>query len=124
MKPEPPVTNTTLIAAPLGHAAETYGGAMAKLSAGHKRKGRPWAAFRRLVMSARLFGGRERCRLGWSRGRFGGGFLLALGENELVALERDFAQAVHHRAGSGRDQTADDDVLLEAVERVGLAANR
>src|SRR5262245_44101833 len=74
--------------------------------------------------SRRLFGGRQGRRLGRSRGRFGGCLLLALGKNELVALERDFAQLVHHRAGAGRDQTADDDVLLETVERVGLAADR
>ena len=35
----------------------------------------------------------------------------------------DFAQLVHHGAGAGRDQAADDDVLLQAVERVGLAVD-
>src|SRR5438046_3088073 len=34
------------------------------------------------------------------------------------------AQAVHARAGAGRDQTANDDILLEARERVDLALNR
>ena len=34
------------------------------------------------------------------------------------------AQPVHHGAGAGRDQPADDDVLLEAVERVDLAVDR
>src|SRR5437879_3244084 len=54
---------------------------------------------------------------------FGSGFLLALLENQRVALTGDLAQPVHHGAGPGRDQAADDDVLLEALERVDLAVD-
>src|SRR5262249_26617127 len=50
--------------------------------------------------------------------------LLALFENELVALASNFAQLVHDRAGSGRDKAAHDHVLLEPIERVGLAVDR
>src|SRR5215813_3237288 len=53
-------------------------------------------------------------RRGQHRGRLGQlrlPLLLALLEDERVALGRDLAQAVHHRAGAGRDQAADDDVL-------------
>src|SRR5580698_7489572 len=49
--------------------------------------------------------------------------LLAFSENERIAFGRNLADLVHHRAGSRRDQPADDDVLLEAVERVGLAVD-
>src|ERR1044071_742057 len=67
-----------------------------------------------------LRGGEYRRRLGQLRLPL----LLALLEDERVALGRDLAQAVHHRTGAGRDQAADDDVLLEAVERVDLAVDR
>ena len=63
---------------------------------------------------------------GWLGRRFGfhGGLLLALGEDKLIAFDRDLAELVHHRAGSRRDQPADDDVLFETVERVDLAVDR
>src|SRR5215472_7250185 len=48
---------------------------------------------------------------------------LALGENELVALGRNLADLVHHGAGAGWDEPADDDVLREPIERVGLAVD-
>src|SRR5690606_34513701 len=57
-------------------------------------------------------------------GRCGSGLrllLLALGQNELVAVGGDVPQPAHRGARAGRDQTADDDVLLEAVEAVDLA---
>src|SRR5262249_60201407 len=69
---------------------------------------------RRGRQGGRLLGGRGRLRL----------LLLALLENERVALDRDLAQAVHQRTRAGRDQAADDDVLLETVERVDLAVDR
>src|SRR5262249_26683738 len=69
-----------------------------------------------------LFRRRQLRRLRSLRGsRFGCGLLLALLEDERVALAGDLAQPVHHGAGAGRDQAADDDVLLEAFERVDLA---
>src|SRR5580704_12170501 len=49
---------------------------------------------------------------------------LALGENERVAFDRDLAELVHHRAGAGGNEPADDDILLKPVERVGLAVDR
>src|SRR5689334_7650549 len=48
---------------------------------------------------------------------------LALLEDERVALARDLAQRVHDRAGARRDQPADNDVLLEPLERVVLAVD-
>src|SRR6476619_2466472 len=57
-------------------------------------------------------------------GRLGCGLLFALLEDERVALACDLAQPVHHRTGSRRDQAADNDVLLEAFERVHLAVDR
>src|SRR5262245_28568581 len=72
-----------------------------------------------------LFRRRQLRRLRRLRGsRFGCGLLLALLEDERIALAGDLAQAVHHGAGAGRDQAADDDVLLEAFERVDLAVDR
>src|SRR5262245_42581274 len=72
-----------------------------------------------------LFRRRQLRRLRLLRGgRFGCGLLLALLEDERVALAGDLAQPVHHGAGAGRAQAADDDVLLEAFERVDLAVDR
>src|SRR5579862_3068470 len=51
-------------------------------------------------------------------------FLLALGENKRIAFDRDLADLVHHRAGTSRNEAANDDVLLKAIERIGLAVNR
>src|SRR6266478_4112153 len=50
--------------------------------------------------------------------------LRAFVQNKLIALGRDFAQLAHHGAGSGRDQPPDDDVLLQAVQRIDLAVDR
>src|SRR5262249_60634365 len=52
------------------------------------------------------------------------GLLFGLLEDERVALAGALAQPVHHGAGARRDQPADDDVLLEAFERVDLAVDR
>src|SRR5580704_1748822 len=77
-------------------------------------------------MRQRLLSRRQRHRLdswlGRHRRRFS--LFLALGEDEGVAFDRDFADFVHHRAGAGRDQPTYDDVLLETVERIGLAVDR
>src|SRR5579872_5351274 len=89
----------------------------------HETKRPPkWRPSRNPRSAGALFRRRQRRGLG-------GGFrlyrrlLLPLGEDELVALDGDLADLVHHRAGPGWDQAADDDVLLEAVERVRLAAD-
>src|SRR5262245_12769114 len=90
------------------------------------KRGRPKATPWRIgfVIGA-LF---RRRQLRWLRrlrgSRFGCGLFLALLEDECVALAGDLAQPVHHGAGAGRDQAADDDVLLEAFERVDLAVDR
>src|SRR6266508_112213 len=82
-------------------------------------------ASRWLIDFRRLFRRRQLRRLRFLGGRLGGGrFLLAFLEDERVALAGDLAQPVHHGAGSRRDQAADDDVLLEAFERVDLAVDR
>ena len=41
-----------------------------------------------------------------------------------VALGRHLAQRVDHGAGAGADQAADDDVVLEAVERIDLGVEQ
>ena len=43
------------------------------------------------------------------------------GQDGAVALGGDRLQPVHHAAGARRDQAADDDVLLEALQRVDPA---
>src|SRR5262245_40100082 len=43
--------------------------------------------------------------------------------DQLVAARRLLAQAPQHAAGAGRNQPADDHVLLEAIERIGLAVD-
>ena len=84
-----------------------------------KRKGRPRGGLPVIIaMEPRgLFRGGKRHvfdrRLGLD-----GRFPFALGENERVPLDGDFADLVHHRAGTGRDQVADDGVPFQAVERV------
>ena len=45
---------------------------------------------------------------------------LAMSSSRLPAILRRLAQ---HAAGAGRDETADDDVLLQALERVDLAVD-
>jgi hypothetical protein len=42
-------------------------------------------------------------------------------DDQLVALDGDLTEAREHAARAGRDQTADDDVFLEAIEGVDLA---
>src|SRR6185437_13107700 len=89
---------------------------------GDKGKGPPTGRPSTLFSAQPLFRRRQRGRLG---GRFGldGGLALALGEDELIALDGDLASAVHLGAGAGGDQPADDDVLLEAFKRVDLAVD-
>src|SRR6516164_3923345 len=87
-----------------------------------KQKGRRLAALRLVFVCSSL-----RCRQSSRLGRclgLHGSLLLAFGEDELIALDGDLAELVHHRPGSRRDQPADDDVLFEAVERVDLAVDR
>src|SRR5690606_6714600 len=50
--------------------------------------------------------------------------LLALGQNEFVAMRRVLAQLAHGGTRARRDQPADDHVLLQAVERIDLALHR
>ena len=45
-------------------------------------------------------------------------------KDQLVAVGRYGLDLGVHRAGAGRDQAADDDVLLEAFERIDLAVDR
>src|SRR5690606_8809367 len=54
----------------------------------------------------------------------GSGLLAPLLQNQLVAMQRDLADLVHRGTGAGRNKAADDDVLLETVERVHLAVDR
>ena len=51
-------------------------------------------------------------------------FARLVGEDEFVARRRDLAEFRHGRAGASRDQPADDDVFLQALERIGLAVDR
>src|SRR6202140_4200280 len=94
----------------------------ALLHPGYKKGPPTWRPL--IAFSAEQLLRRRQCR--GLRGGFGPErrLLLALGENERVAFDGDFADPVHHRACSRRDQPADDDVLLEAIERVGLAVDR
>src|SRR5580704_1115302 len=94
----------------------------AALNPGHE-KGPPTRRPSISYLTPRLLRRRQRRRLlrGFGLERR---LLLALGENERVAFDRDLADLVHHGAGAGGDEPADDDVLFEAVERVGLAVDR
>src|SRR5437870_3827760 len=47
--------------------------------------------------------------------------LLPLLEDEGIALGGDLAHVIHNRTGARRNEAANDDVLLEAVEGIGLA---
>src|SRR3954454_16185682 len=76
------------------------------------------------AVSVRLLRRRQRQRLRFGLRRNDRSLPLALVENHLVALQRDFADAGHGGAGAGRNQTADDDVLLQALERIDLAVDR
>src|SRR3989304_4430164 len=57
-------------------------------------------------------------------GRCRRGFRLALLHDQLVALGGVHAHLAHGRARARRDQPADNDVLLEPVERIALAVDR
>ena len=46
-----------------------------------------------------------------------------IGQNLFVAFSGETFHLVHECAGSRRDQAADDDVLLEAVQAVHLAVD-
>src|SRR5690606_7782535 len=54
---------------------------------------------------------------------FGTLLLAALVEDQLVASARDTPDLGHRAAGTGRDEAADDHVLLEALQRVDLAGD-
>src|SRR6516164_1826421 len=93
----------------------------------HNEKGatRRWPLGANRLAIGALFRCRQLRRLRRLRGGgFGRGLLLALLEDERVALAGDLAQPVHRGAGARRYQAADDDVLLEAFERVDLAVDR
>src|SRR5450432_1802488 len=80
------------------------------------------ALFDNILKSARLlFRGRQRQRFDFRSRRHDGRLLFALVENQLVAFHRDFANLGHRGAGARRDQPADNDVFLEAFQRVHLA---
>src|SRR5581483_10381645 len=74
-------------------------------------------------LSRNLLRRRQRQRFGLGRGRHDRRLLLALVQDQLVALDRDFADLGHRGAGARRDQPADDDVLLEAFQRIDLAVD-
>src|SRR6266478_561892 len=74
-------------------------------------------------LSDRLFRGRQRQRFDFRSRRHDGRLLFALVENQLVAFHRDFANLGHRGAGARRDQPADNDVFLEAFQRVHLAVD-
>src|ERR1044071_2011390 len=95
-----------------------------------RKRGRPWQpllqSYKRGELLRRSFeSGRGRI------GRGGGSCLLGslrlvltlLFHDQVVAMRRDGTDLVHDSAGAGRDQAADDDVLLEAVERIRLAVD-
>src|SRR6202163_3376202 len=88
-----------------------------------KSKKRPAFAglFNNILKSVRLFRGRQRQRFDFGSRRHDGGLLLAFVEDQLVALDGDFANLGHRGAGARWDQPADNDVLLEAFQRVHLA---
>src|SRR6201988_2896679 len=76
-----------------------------------------------VLLPRRLLRRRQRQRFRFGRGRHDRHLLLALVEDQLVALHGDFADLGHRGAGAGRDQSADNDVLLEALERIDLAVD-
>src|SRR5207302_3997400 len=87
-----------------------------------RRAARYWEA---ILLSDRSLRRRKLRRLlGRGGSRLRGGLFLTLLENERITLAGNLTQAVHHGAGPGRNQTAYDDVLLEAFERVDLAVDR
>src|SRR5690606_25284974 len=56
-------------------------------------------------------------------GHLGARRLAALVEDEFVAMRGDATDLAHLPAGAGRDQTADDDVFLQALQHVDLAGD-
>src|SRR5712664_540573 len=71
----------------------------------------------------RLFRRRQRQRFDFRCRRHDRGLLFAFVENQLVALYSDFADLGHRGASTRRDQPADNDVFLEAFERIHLAVD-
>src|SRR5215510_9772202 len=91
------------------------------------KKAGAWPAFSHLyfrtspeALLRRRQSQRFRFRRGWHDRRL----LLALVEDQLVALDGDFADLGHRGAGARRDQPADNDILLEALQRIDLAVDR
>src|SRR5580704_11088508 len=99
MKPEPPVTRTALIAASRSVHMPMWLERYRSIAQNEK------AATRRPFQFANslegLFRRRQGSRFGCGCRRFCGRLFLTLGQDELVALDRNFAQPVHHRAGTG-----------------------
>src|SRR5215218_4197695 len=93
-----------------------------------KRTPRKKAGFRRPFVRSPyscgdLFRRRQCQRFRFRSRRHNRGLLLALVEDQLVALDGDFADLGHRGAGARRDQAADNDVFLEAFQRVHLAVD-
>src|SRR6266851_5339795 len=93
------------------------------IRAPHKEKAGARPAFSVVAIRCRSFRRRQRQRLDFRSRRHDRRLLLALVENQLVALDRDFADLGHRGAGARRDQPADDDVLLQAFQRIDLAVD-
>src|SRR5258708_25578281 len=89
----------------------------------NSKKGRLSPALFTSCIRAALFHGRQRQRFDFGSRGHDRRLLLALVENQLVALDRDFADFGHRGSGARRDQPADNDVLLEAFQRVHLAVD-
>src|SRR3954471_1937371 len=70
----------------------------------------------------RSLGGRRQLREGGFRRTLR--LRRALGEDHLVPARRDLPDASVHGTRTGRDQRADDHVLLQAVKRIDLAVDR
>src|SRR4051812_22487371 len=94
-------------------------------AASAKTQKRPARAglFHNIVNPAALFRGRQRQRLDFWGRRHNRRLLFALVEDQLVALDGDFADLGHRCAGACRDQPADNDVFLQAFERIHLAVD-
>src|SRR3954467_3715710 len=88
------------------------------------KKGRLEAGlFHNIVNPRSLFRGRQRQRFDFRSRWHDGCLLLAFVEDQLVALDGDFADLGHRSAGARRYQPADDDVFLEALQRSHLAVD-
>ena len=91
---------------------------------GAQQRGRTRRPLRFVCSVERLL--RRALRLEFGRG-FGGAGLrgaLAFLQDQLVAVRRHLADAGDHAARARRDQAPDDDVLLEALQRIDLALDR